>query len=1107
MKKLIAMLGAVVAAVTSAWAALPEPFAQWSSIVDNAKGGEEGTPGAGLTLTAGSATIADGVATFTKATSGLSNDGMRITWDASAYTAKKMTVLIEYSDYDDSGIANNCIMSAEWADNVGEVLAGGRGNNDAGKLSVAYGVTANAGGAIVSGSSVVPKAGVLMLSMSGDIPVKGTRLAMAPKYHDGTTLKFVEVFNNGGITYTGGRFKSLRFGGALPDTSKYHRPGLKIKSIKIYNTFLTAADMNAELYPTPELESDDPYAVFVQNFENRIVSVSSSGDVNMGSSAAQAKVKIFDLATKANTDVEFLGAGTGYTSFPGNYMSRNAVHGWNMFCDTQAGYGAPGVVLRFPTYDSENPTSLSIKGCFQPMCLGGLMVEEGAANGTTNPKLAWDGTNRQTKLGDQRATGGVPTFFVLKDDLTLDRGAETTIYGDITFDIASGKKLHFGSGAITLNNGAVLHLKGAGTIKYDNRSNNSSAINASGKTLDFTGKTSADDAAYFVGPLTVDADTVVKLPASVTAGEGFALCTGTLTAPEGDARKTITVGESELDVIVSYDSSKKTMTYKEIVALIGDNAYASVEEAIAALQEGEVITLVKTDIELPEGWAKVTKDDVVTLRQAGSINFVSGYMGSSGVELVLKTSDGGVTTLLAGDTIIIGTATSAAEAWMADTFAAKSFKIEKNFALHSGTAGAILGNATVNVAEGVVLTISTSGSNATKLGSVEINGAVAVTTNLEATAITGTATITIADIELTLPSKGETVEIVSGVAGKKVVCNDGVYTLVDKTPLEIFTETINAAAEGATVQLPEGLVGCLKIENANNITLDLNGKTITADTTATIRHEGPGTLTIMDSVGGGKVVNTANAADMGIAVWARGGSVAIEGGVFESASLYEATVYIGAATASGKTITISGGTFRNVAEGKYHWKQTLDPIVLNVWNSMEPTAISVTGGSFSSDPANGDDNKGGTFLAEGYVSTLNETSGLYDVTKKSTPTRPSVIDGGSAEQQSAYQTWAAANGVTGSTTAKLADAFAIGATGTDEATVLANAEKKLASLITDAMVQKLAADGATTETTVTIEGYGSATFKFVPVSLGEGVTTSAKLFRLTAEFVPANGQN
>lgn len=384
-------------------------------------------------------------------------------------------------------------------------------------------------------------------------------------------------------------------------------------------------------------------------------------------------------------------------------------------------------------------------------------------------------------------------------------------------------------------------------------------------------------------------------------------------------------------------------------------------------------------------------------------------------------------------------------------------------------------------------------------------------------------TLTLSDgATLTVSTELAEGKVLSGDATKKVVYSEGVYSLVDKTPLEIFTETINAAAEGATVQLPEeGLVGCLKIENANNITLDLNGKTITAETTATIRHEGSGTLTIKDSVGGGKVVNTANAAEMGIAVWARGGSVVIEGGVFESASLYEATVYIGAATASAKTITISGGTFRNVAEGKYHWKQTLDPIVLNVWNSMEPTAISVTGGSFSSDPAAGDDNKGGTFLASGYVSTLNEETGLYDVTEKTEPDRPADVP---TEDKTEYDTWAAEQGVTGETAASLTVAFKMGVeitktegmTAADAvAAVEAAAEAKANEMLKDiataegvdlaallAQAQEAGSDGLV----VTTEN-ANLTVKLVPATLGEGVETSAKLFKLSITIKAPSAQD
>lgn len=117
-----------------------------------------------------------------------------------------------------------------------------------------------------------------------------------------------------------------------------------------------------------------------------------------------------------------------------------------------------------------------------------------------------------------------------------------------------------------------------------------------------------------------------------------------------------------------------------------------------------------------------------------------------------------------------------------------------------------------------------------------------------------------------------------------------------------------------------------------------------------------------------------------------------------------------------------------------------------------------------------------------------------------TPTRPDVIEGGSTEQQSAFDAWVEKHSVTDPSTANV-NAFIL---DMPNETTNEDLEKKLASLITPEMIQKLAADGATTETTVTIPGYGNATFKFVPATLGEGVTTSAKLFKLQATFVPAN---
>lgn len=134
------------------------------------------------------------------------------------------------------------------------------------------------------------------------------------------------------------------------------------------------------------------------------------------------------------------------------------------------------------------------------------------------------------------------------------------------------------------------------------------------------------------------------------------------------------------------------------------------------------------------------------------------------------------------------------------------------------------------------------------------------------------------------------------------------------------------------------------------------------------------------------------------------------------------------------------------------------------------------------------------------TATCGEVSATCTITVSApTPTRPTDIEGGSQAQKDAFDAWVSKQiGLTDPSTANI-NAFILDMPNESTEEAL---EAKLASLITSEMVQKLAAGGTTTETTVTIPGYGCATFKFVPVTLGEGVTTSAKLFKLTATFVP-----
>lgn len=193
----------------------------------------------------------------------------------------------------------------------------------------------------------------------------------------------------------------------------------------------------------------------------------------------------------------------------------------------------------------------------------------------------------------------------------------------------------------------------------------------------------------------------------------------------------------------------------------------------------------------------------------------------------------------------------------------------------------------------------------------------------------------------------------------------------------------------------------------NNVTLDINGKTMTSPVDDVIIQNGTGTLTIKDTATTpGLVQSTINGVDLGVAVWARQGTVVVQSGVFENNSNYEATLYV----SNGAYARVEGGTFRNVAEGTYHWKQAWAPVTLNVQNGHADgaAAITVTGGNFTTNPANGDDSFGGTFVASGYAAT--EDAGVWTVSKKSgidptdqtstqevTPSEQEIADAGSAE--------------------------------------------------------------------------------------------------------------
>ena len=202
-----------------------------------------------------------------------------------------------------------------------------------------------------------------------------------------------------------------------------------------------------------------------------------------------------------------------------------------------------------------------------------------------------------------------------------------------------------------------------------------------------------------------------------------------------------------------------------------------------------------------------------------------------------------------------------------------------------------------------------------------------------------------------------------------------------------------AAENGDTVKLVKDITPTERIvvTGDKNITIDLAEKKITSKADVAIVNNGTGKLTI---TGNGTVDTSLSTNDKNIAIWARTGSIDIENGTFINKSNKEATVYAGtSADASTPVITIKGGTFENKATGPYEYKNSLKPLTLNVENSKPVTSIVITGGTFvGQNPGDGDDNKGGTFLAEGCITLVNNDTFTVSNTDEIPVTTATVQD-------------------------------------------------------------------------------------------------------------------
>lgn len=241
------------------------------------------------------------------------------------------------------------------------------------------------------------------------------------------------------------------------------------------------------------------------------------------------------------------------------------------------------------------------------------------------------------------------------------------------------------------------------------------------------------------------------------------------------------------------------------------------------------------------------------------------------------------------------------------------------------------------------------------------------------------------------------------VAGYEVTENAGTYT-VDK-PADL-KELEAAFAKGGNVTLTKDVTLLESIKVINKVTLDLNGKTITAPTSSAFEVKTGGDLTIKNgnivayestvrAIGGKVVVESGEYTSTGTAVDSpstyrysldsrEGGELIINGGTFKSTN---GMINV------GSTVTINGGKFENIVEKTMtrHFAYVSALLTINdgeFYGKANPSAggcffcgaaetgnIQVNGGKFTSLWTSGSVNK---IFESYYGGTINVTGGLFN---------------------------------------------------------------------------------------------------------------------------------
>ncbi len=215
---------------------------------------------------------------------------------------------------------------------------------------------------------------------------------------------------------------------------------------------------------------------------------------------------------------------------------------------------------------------------------------------------------------------------------------------------------------------------------------------------------------------------------------------------------------------------------------------------------------------------------------------------------------------------------------------------------------------------------------------------------------------------------------------------DPIFDGEENYPDSLEEELLFAAANGGKVTLTEDVTLTEPLIVKNNMTVNLNGKTITAalfaESNGSINEGDTDSYAFWVKPGANLTINgegniLTQPCKYSIAVWAEGGNVTINGGHYENQGEGSDLIY---ASAAGNII-INGGTFK-ACEKQAGVSGTNELYsALNLKGDGTNPSIVVYGGSFYKfNPAdNVSENPKHNFCAEGYVSVLN--GDWYEVAK------------------------------------------------------------------------------------------------------------------------------